>query len=1200
MSELPRPENFVHLHNHTEYSMLDGAARIKDMFSTAQEMGMPAIAMTDHGYLFGAHEFWKTAQSYDVKPIIGLEAYVAPGTHRSDKTRVKWGDERTRPGDDVSGGGAYTHMTLLARNNTGMHNLFKMGSRASLDSVFAKWPRLDRELLSQYGEGLVATTGCPSGEIQTRLRLGQYDLAVQAASEFRDIFGREHYFLELMDHGNQIERRVREDLMRLAKDLQLPLLATNDLHYVKQEDAIAQDALLCINSGSKLHDPDRFKFDGEGYYLKSPEEMRRLWRELPEACDNTLLVADMCEVSFVEGEGRYMPRFECPPGESEQSWFIKEVQTGLGRRFPDGIPEYAQKQADYEIDVIVGKGYPGYFLVVADFINWAKDNGIRVGPGRGSGAGSMCAYAMGITDLDPVPHGLIFERFLNPERKSMPDFDVDFDERRRAEVIKYVSDKYGDERVAMIATYGTIKAKQAVKDAARVMGHPFNVGEQLTKAMPADVMGKGVPLAKMWDKEHDRFGEGQEFRQLVESEKHLGEVVDLAKGLEGLKRQWGVHAAGVIMSSEPLIDVIPIMRRLQDGQVLTQFDYPTCETLGLVKMDFLGLRNLTILDDALVNIKDNRDEEIDLDALSKDMTDKATYRLLSRGDTLGVFQLDGGGMRTLLRLMQPDNFEDISAALALYRPGPMGVNAHTNFALRKNGRQEVVPLDPQLKGKLQPQMEEALGPILGTTYGLCIYQEQVMEIAQKLAGYTLGNADLLRRAMGKKKKEVLDKEYVPFSEGMKANGYNEASIAALWGVLVPFSDYAFNKAHTAAYGLVSYWTAYLKANYPAEYMAALLTSVGDDKDKSALYLNECRRMGIKVLPPSVNESQARFSAVGTDIRFGLNAIRNVGRNVVDGIIAAREEKGAFTSFDDFLAKCPAVVCNKRTIESLIMGGAFDDLGHPRQGLVMVHEEYVDAFVGVKRQEAVGQDSLWDMFGGGDEEADVAGAGIEGMGLRPIPQVEWDKRAKLANEREMLGLYVSDHPLFGVEHVLQRAADTSIATLTQPDSGVKENSNVTVAGLVTGLSVKRTKKGDLWAIATVEDLEGAIECLFFPKTYLTVQTMLTQDIVAVVRGRVNARDDTVSIYAEDLTIPELTDGPRGPVVLTLDYARATTGRIEEVKQVLSQHPGSTDVQIKLVQPGRSVTMSVDPSYRVEPTEALIGDLKVILGARAVSA
>ncbi|WP_435198164.1 DNA polymerase III subunit alpha [Janibacter sp. GS2] len=1201
MSEpLPRSENFVHLHNHTEYSMLDGAARITDMFETAQEMGMPAIAMTDHGYLFGAHEFWKTAQSYDVKPIIGLEAYVAPGTHRGDKTRVRWGDEGTRKGDDVSGGGAYTHMTLLARNNTGMHNLFRMDSIASLDAVYAKWPRLDRELLSQYGDGLIATTGCPSGEIQTRLRLGQYDEAIEAASQFRDIFGKEHYFLELMDHGNEIERRVREDLMRLAKDLRLPLLATNDLHYVKQEDNIAQDALLCINSGSTLLDPDRFSFSGDGYYLKSPAEMRRLWRELPEACDNTLLVADMCEVSFTEGEGRYMPRFECPPGESEQSWFVKEIHTGLRRRFPDGVPEYATRQADYETDVIVGKGYPGYFLVVADFINWAKNNGIRVGPGRGSGAGSMCAYAMGITDLDPIPHGLIFERFLNPERKSMPDFDVDFDERRRSEVIKYVSDKYGDERVAMIATYGTIKAKQAVKDAARVMGHPFSVGEQLTKAMPADVMGKGVPLNKMYDPEHDRYAEGQEFRQLVETEKHFGEVVETAKGLEGLKRQWGVHAAGVIMSSEPLIDVIPIMRRLQDGQVLTQFDYPTCETLGLVKMDFLGLRNLTILDDALINIKSNRGEEIDLDALSKDMTDTATYRLLGRGDTLGVFQLDGGGMRTLLRLMQPDNFEDISAALALYRPGPMGVNAHTNFALRKNGRQEVVPLDPQLKGKLQPQMIEALEPILGTTHGLCIYQEQVMEIAQKLAGYTLGNADLLRRAMGKKKKEVLDAEYLPFSEGMKAQGYNEESIAALWGVLVPFSDYAFNKAHTAAYGLVSYWTAYLKANYPAEYMAALLTSVGDDKDKSALYLNECRRMGIKVLPPSVNDSAGPFAAVGEDIRFGLHAIRNVGRNVVEGIITAREEKGSFTSFDDFLAKCPAVVCNKRTIESLIMAGAFDDLGHPRQGLVMVHEEYVDAFVGIKRQEAVGQDSLWDMFGGGDDDAVESTGGIEGMGLRAVPEVEWDKHAKLSNEREMLGLYVSDHPLFGVEHVLQRAADTSIATLTQSDNGVKENSHVTIAGLVTGLSVKRTKKGDLWAIATIEDLEGAIECLFFPKTYLTVQTMLTQDIVAVVRGRVNARDDSVSIYAEDLTIPELTDGPRGPVVLTLDYARATTGRIEEVKQVLAQHPGSTDVQIKLVQPGRSVTMAVDASYRVETSEALIGDLKVILGARAVSA
>lgn len=1185
-------DSFVHLHVHTEYSMLDGAARIGDLFTKAAEMGMPALATTDHGYVFGAYEFWKKAQGTGVKPIIGVEAYVTPGTHRTDKTRVKWGEDH-QSGDDVSGSGAYTHMTLLARNNNGLHNLFRLDSQASLDQVYAKWPRVDRELLGQYGQGLIATTGCPSGEVQTRLRLGQYREAMQAASDFRDIFGKDYYFAELMDHGLDIERRVQKDLLRLARELGLPLVATNDLHYTTQADAKAHSALLCVQSGSTLMDPNRFKFDADDFYLKSPAEMRHTWRELPEACDNTLLIAEMCDISFTEDEGRYMPRFPCPPGENEESWFVKEVQKGLVERFPGGVPDYATKQAAFETDVIVSKGYAGYFLVVSDFINWAKENGIRVGPGRGSGAGSMCAYAMKITDLDPIPHGLIFERFLNPERPSLPDFDVDFDERRRGEVIKYVTEKYGADRVAQIVTYGTIKAKQAVKDAARVMGHPFVVGEQLTKAMPPDVMGKGVPLAEIYNKEHKRYNEGGDFRTLVETEPHFKEIVDTALGLEGLKRQWGVHAAGVIMSSEPLIDVIPIMRRLQDGQVITQFDYPSCEALGLVKMDFLGLRNLTILDDAIDNVKANRGEDIDLDALSKDMTDKATFDLLARGDTLGVFQLDGGGMRTLLKLMQPDNFEDISAALALYRPGPMGVNAHTNFALRKNGKQELTPLDPQLAGKLQQEMVDALLPILGTTYGLVIYQEQVMEIAQKLAGYTLGNADLLRRAMGKKKKEVLDAEYVPFSEGMKAKGFNEASIAALWGVLVPFSDYAFNKAHTAAYGLVSYWTGYLKANYPAEYMAALLTSVGDDKDKSALYLGECRRMGIKVLPPDVNDSVARFAAVGTDIRFGMQAIRNVGHNVVEAIVAAREEKGRFTSFKDFLSKCPAVVCNKRTIESLIKAGAFDGLQESRQGLYRVHEDFVDNFVDIKRQEAIGQDSLFGSFGD-----DTAGESVDFSVLPAIPGVEWDKKTLLQFEREMLGLYVSDHPLFGIEHVLASHADTSIASLMGED-GKPEGANVTIAGLITGLQVKRTKKGDLWAIVTVEDLEGAIECLFFPSAYLTVQHALTHDAVVVVKGRVNRRDDTPTIFASDLTLPDISEGPRGPVVVTIDTNRATQTKVEELKSVLSSHPGSTEVHVRLSQPGRSVLMKLEDSYRVNATEALFGDLKVILGPRCLA-
>ena len=1180
-------DNFVHLHVHTEYSMLDGAARIDELLKTAADQGMPAIATTDHGYIYGAYEFWSKARKYDIKPIIGVEAYITPGTPRGVKERVKWGDGGR---DDVGGNGAYTHMTLLSRTTEGMHNLFRMSSLASLEGQYYK-PRMDRELLAQYSTGLIGTTGCVGGEIQTKLRFGLYEEAKQAAGELRDIFGTEHFYAEVMDHGIPIERQTQAELLRLAKEMGLPLLATNDLHYTKADDAKAHAALLCVQSASTLMDPGRFKFDADNFYLRSAAEMRQLFRELPEACDNILKIAEMCEVSFVEKEGQYMPRFPCPPGEDETSWFIKEVETGLQARYPGGVPEASRKQAQYEIDIIVGKGYPGYFLVVADFINWAKDNGIRVGPGRGSGAGSMCAYAMRITDLDPLKHGLIFERFLNPERPSMPDFDVDFDERRRGEVIKYVTEKYGDDRVAQIVTYGTIKAKQAVKDAARVLGHPFAMGDRLTKAMPADVMGKGVPLKEIFNAEHPRYGDGADFRTIHEAEEPVREIVDTAIGLEGLKRQAGVHAAGVIMSSEPLTDLIPIMKREQDGQIITQFDYPSCEQLGLVKMDFLGLRNLTILDDAIDNIRDNRGEEIDLDRLSETLDDPATYQLLARGDTLGVFQLDGGGMRTLLKLMQPDNFEDISAALALYRPGPMGVDAHTNFALRKNGKQKEVPLDPRLDGQLEPKMIEALQPILGTTYGLCVYQEQVMELAQKLAGYTLGSADLLRRAMGKKKKEVLDAEFGTFSAGMRSQGFSQGSVKALWDVLVPFSDYAFNKAHTAAYGLVSYWTGYLKANYPAEYMAALLTSVRDDKDKSALYLNESRRMGITVLPPSVNESRAAFAAVGSDIRFGMEAIRNVGRNVVDAIVAAREEKGKFTSFSDFLEKVPASVCNKRTIESLIKGGAFDDLGHPRGGLLRIHEDYVDAFVEAKRAEAMGQDSL---FGGLDEEfsADLSG-------LPPIPQIAWDKRTQLGHERDMLGLYVSDHPLFGIEHVLIRHSDTGIAALLEEDSGHEDGAQVVVAGLITSMAVKRNKKGDPYATVTVEDLGGAVEIMFFTKTYLACQHLLAMDAVCSVKARVRRREDGVQLSAVDFQLPEITDGPRGPVVISMETTRATTPQIEQLKSVLASYPGATEVHLKLVQPGRSVLIKLDDRWRVDANEALMGDLKVLLGARSVS-
>src|SRR3954464_1550490 len=658
-------DGFVHLHVHTEYSMLDGAARLGDMFERTAELGMDAIAMTDHGNVFGAYDFWAKGRAAGVKPIIGMEAYFTPNTSRFDKKRVRWNDGGD---DDVSGSGAYTHMTLLAESTKGMHNLFRLSSRASMEGFFYQ-PRADRELLTEYADGLIATTGCPSGEVQTWLRIGDYEKARQAAGDFQDILGKDNYFLELMDHGLSIENRVRDGLLRLSKDLGIPPVATNDSHYVLKEDAPSQEHLLCVSSGSMMSDPKRFKFQGDGYYIKSAAEMRELWavrNGLPEACDNTLLIAERCDVEFTEGNGTYMPRFPGPEGEDENSWFVKEVEKGLRFRYPDGIPTEVRTQADFEVGVITQMGFAGYFLVVADFINWAKDNGIRVGPGRGSGAGSMVAYAMRITDLDPLRHGLIFERFLNPDRVSMPDFDVDFDERRRGEVIKYVTEKYGDDRVSQIVTYGTIKAKQALKDSSRVLGFPFGMGEKLTKAMPPAIMGKDISLSGIFDPADKRYKEAGDIRAVVESDPDARTVFDTALGLENLKRQWGVHAAGVIMSSEPLIDIIPIMKREQDGQIVTQFDYPACESLGLIKMDFLGLRNLTIIDDALDNIESNRGHRPELEKLELD--DPDTYALLARGDTLGVFQFDGGPMRALLRLMKPDNFEDISAVGALYRP----------------------------------------------------------------------------------------------------------------------------------------------------------------------------------------------------------------------------------------------------------------------------------------------------------------------------------------------------------------------------------------------------------------------------------------------------------------------------------------------------------------------------------------------------
>ena len=1144
--------------------MLDGAARIGDLVSEVAKQQMPAIAMTDHGNVFGAFEFYKEAKKVGVKPIIGIEAYVAPES-RFDKRKVTWAQGGD---DDVSAGGAYTHMTLLASNNLGLANLFRLSSLASLEGFYYK-PRMDKELLAQYSKGLIATTGCPGGEVQTRLRMGAYKEALKAASDLRDIFGAENLYLEIMDHGIEIESRVKADLLKLGKELGLPLLATNDLHYTFHEDATAHEALLCVQSGSTLADPKRFKFDNHEFYLKSAAQMRELFKEVPESCDNTLLIAQRCEVTMREGEN-LLPKFMVPEGESEDSWLRKESQRGLGERMGPQIPQGYAERMNYELDVMIEMGFPGYFLVVADLVAHAKKEGIRVGPGRGSAAGSLVSYALGITALDPIEHGLLFERFLNPERISMPDIDLDFEERRRSEMIRYATQKYGEDRVAQIITYGTIKSKQAIKDSTRVLGYPYAIGDKLTKALPPAIMGKDISLNGIFDPQNDRFDEASEFRQLYETDPDSKKVIDTALGLEGLKRQWGVHAAGVILSREPLLDVIPIHRREADGAIITQFDMGACEATGLLKMDFLGLRNLSVLDDCLLNIKANGGPDVVLETLTLD--DPKTFQLLGRGDTLGVFQLDGGPMRALLRSMVPDCFADISAVIALYRPGPMGENAHNNYADRKNGRKPVEPIHRELS---QP-----LDEILGDTYGLIVYQEQVMAIAQKVAGFSLGRADLLRKAMGKKDRDILDKEYVHFESGMKANGFGEDAIAELWKTLIPFSDYAFNRAHSAGYGVVSYWTAYLKANYPTEYMAALLTSVRDDKDKSALYLSECRRMGIRVLPPDVNESDAEYTPRGVDIRFGLAAIRNVGEGVVASIKRARDEKSRFVSFGDFLAKVDVHVCNKKTIESLVKAGAFDSFKVPRKGLMAVHLGAIDSVIESKRAEAIGQ---FDLFG------DVSQSNVTVVDL-DIPQGEWEKALLLSYEREMLGLYVSDHPLLGVEHLLQSSTDMSISQLL--DDGSPMDRTVTIGGLITAVQRKVTRQGASWAIVTIEDLEGSIEALFFSSTYLQYAMTLTEDRIVTIRGKVDRRDDRVRFTALEMSTPDITQGPMGPLVITLPINQCTPPIVDRMKEILRTHPGPREVHLALDDLGRVTIMKLEP--RVTASPSLSADLKSILG------
>lgn len=1618
---------FVHLHCHTGASVLDGHTTIKELVGEAASMGQPAIAVTDHGYMHFAYELVKEAKDAGIKGIVGIEAYMTPGdASRTEKKPIFFGakskEERAEGAQDVSGAGAYTHMTMLAENNEGMHNLFTLATLASRDGNYKK-PRMDIEILSQHSKGIIATTGCPSGELQTRLRLGQWDEAKKYVDKMQSILGKENYFLELMDHdmkSTNIERIVRDDLLKIGKEMNIPLLATNDLHYARRDQARSHEQLLALQSGTTLKDAThdnggkRFAFSGDEFYIKSADEMEQIFGHLPEALTNTLLIAERCDVSFGFND-QLRPNVEFPPGMNETQFIRSEVMEGFNRR----LPQFANDKRyldriDMELNVLDMKNYNGYFLVTSDFVRWAKNNGVEVGYGRGclsadaniltptgfvkikdikvgdtvfnengeqvivpevfeydcdeelveikayyggngnkmtsdhkvlvskairetnkskmaqgikyasdinapewiradevevgdlvvtpklqldenddvldieavsvtatnakyahsvreiaktlnisrstvmkffssegevkgavsqrihdyfvanglnvtdevskryvidtlpvseikknhdagfifglfisdgwirsdrntevgfaqrasedegvipavfkrvfgvdlkpyphqssdlvqytynhkgiadlfaglfpdykfnapskyipqsllnsseefrkglleglwygdgthkgkssygtssqrlaedvhllllslglpasikssvrtesrpefnkseresymeykvgtvkdfdlsklrngkgfdgkfnyyrvrevnivpsegkvydftvpgthsyvtdsyvvhnSAGGSLVSYCLDITDLDPIRYDLLFERFINPDRDSPPDVDMDFDDIGRPRVIKYVTDKYGADKVAQIVTFGKIGAKQALKDSLRVLDGPYAMGDVLSKAIPPPQAGKELKLSQLFDPNHPRYHEGEKFRAEVDKLEDKNVIV-AARGLEGRLRSTGVHAAGVIISSKKLSDHIPLFTRLSDGITITQFDYPTCEDLGLLKFDFLGIKNLTIVAKAIAHIK--RRHGIDINAVelvNGPMDDLKTYELFQRGDTLGIFQLDSGGIRSLLKLMKPTSIEDILAVLALYRPGPMGMNSHIAYAERKNGREAVIAPHPELK--------ELFDEVMGDTFGLCTYQEQLMKAAQIAANYTLAQADNLRRAMGKKKKEVLDKEYKPFSEGMKSNGYSQEAIDTLWGIFVPFAEYGFNKSHSAGYALLSYMTAYLKANFPAEYMSALLTVGMDDKNKTAVYLNECRRMGIKVSAPNVSMSLSEYTPVSdTEIAVGLEGLRGVGHEVAESI-AAEAQKEPYKDITDFLTRAPSIGLSKGVIESLVDSGAFDAFGYTRRSLSTVLPDLAKSFAKRKKTEEKGQFDLFSMM---DEvEAPV----IE---IEHLP--EFSKKDKLARESHAIGLYVSDHPLSGMantldSYVTNHIVDIAAGELVIPEGFGDKKAKITFAGVVGNLIRKPTRKGDMFASFDLEDMTGVIPAVMFPKSYAEHGHKLESDGIFVVRGGLlGDGEGEVKIAVDSVEQIQTTHSGEIPFIIRLQEEQTTAESLDLLGETLQRHPGEQKVHLYVQNREGEKLYELDDAFKIKVDQTLRNEISYLFG------
>lgn len=1141
--------DFVHLHCHTEFSLLDATSRIPDLIRRAVELRFPAIAMTDHGNLFGAIEFYCEAMRQGIKPILGMEAYIAPGSRFEKQAHgIKE---------------ASFHVTLLACDEIGYRNLIKLTSIAYLEGFYYR-PRIDKESLRQHSEGLIALSGCLKGEIPYYLRNNRPQEAEQAVRDYLDIFGKEHFYFEVMDQGLEPQRLVANAYLKLAKDYGVKTVATNDCHYVYRSEAEAHDALICIGTGSMISDANRMRYQGDNFYLKSAEEMKQLFKDLPEAIRSTLEIAERCNLEL-DFKKTHLPTFVPPTGWTQER-YLEELCFRLMRdRFEGEIPTEYQNRLCYELSVINRMGYTSYFLIVWDFIRYAKEHGIPVGPGRGSAAGSLVAYALGITDVDPIRHGLIFERFLNPERISLPDIDIDFCYERRDEVIDYVRRKYGTENVAQIITFGTMAARAVVRDVGRVMGFSYQEVDQIAKMIPAEL---NITIRQAIEKE-------PRLKELIAKDTRVAHLIEISQALEGLSRHASTHAAGVVISDKPLTEYVPLFRTGE--QISTQYTMKELEKIGLLKMDFLGLKTLTMIHETIQTVERRRGIKIDLKKLPLD--DGATYEMLGRAEAVGIFQLESSGMRDLLRKMKPTRFEHLVALLALYRPGPLGSGMVDDFIRRMHHPTEIRYDHP------------ALEPILQETYGVILYQEQVMKIVSELAGFTLAQADSLRRAIGKKISTLMDQEIKrSFLEGTKKKGIPPKVAEKIWNLIDYFSGYGFNKSHSTAYALISYQTAYLKTHFPLEFMSALLSSEMGNTDKLVRYIEECRRMGIRVLPPSVNESQSKFTCGDNYIRFGLSAIKNVGRTAIESILQERDRDGAYKSFPDFAQRVDLRVCNRKVLESLIKCGSFDEFGLHRSQLMAMLDQVLEMGSNLQKDRSRGQLSF---FGSGKREE--TSTFIENT--CEIPEVpEWPESQLLAYERELIGFYITSHPLSKYKKVLKNYASATTDSLND----LRDQSEVSMGGVIDDVKEIVTKKGDKMAFLTLQDLNGSCEVIIFPETYRKAQSLIQKDAPIFIKGKVNFRDEVPKVLADEI-IPLQEVKKRYTRMISIDLR--TTGLdteiLKQIRLILQSHRGNIPVYLRFFSPqGKAVVMHSGEDLKVESSEELFEELEQVVGENAV--